>query len=762
MKNTKTHKMMYTLCMAFAALFAAFATAHADVDWTQFESSFNIRFPGYRGSSSLTDFPVLVRLSADINEFKYSKCRVENGGDLRFADADGNLLASEIDTWNENGTSLVWVKVPTLNKSAFIKAYYGNANPPAVTASDVWTNGYVGVWHLGAANDTTQKDSTTNRLDFVCADGDVGKVDLAVSSGAVGGAVGFNRGEDKKGGLSVGDSSDVLAGSDDLTLEAWIYPMQIDTVNNRFILAKRASSANATYYVYANNGREGTPTIAVSRGADDSTATYPGAKTDPPPVNSWTHVAFTRVGATKSITEYLDGTNLISMTQTGTAGSLYRGGHSVVLGNDKTTSASCFPGNVDEVRISCVARSAEWVQATRDSIADEGFVTYEVDDNDWERYSHKFSVTFRGGPENAALANFPVLVKISEYDENAGTGIQGFSYDDCLKPNGGDLRFADENGILLDSEVEVWNPQGESLVWVKVPTLTKGTKITGYYGWVLAPPLDPAEVWDENYVGVWHMDENNEARMLADSTANVRSFVRSTSYSDGMTNGVPGVAGSSVKFNGGDSKGQYAIPDSAGNFDGFDAITVEAWTWQDDHDATENSKSRYIFRKYDGASTASWLLYETGANATPAENGKYVFQFYNSSDTSILSIWINGAWTKPSRADWNHSVSVWDGKAGVRNSYLNGSQLSSYSANDTYKGQMRSIKTDNARLCLGNNWDGGTAQFPGKLDEVRISKVARSSEWIKATYDTIKDNATFTAYGDVQENKKSGLQIFVR
>ena len=761
MKNNQmASKVMHKFCMAFVVLFTALATAHADVDWAQFEYSFNIKFPGYRGSSPLTDFPVLVRLSAGLNDFKYSKCRIVNGGDLRFADADGNLLASEVDTWNENGMSLVWVKVPTLNKDTVIKAYYGCATPPVATASDVWNNGYVGVWHLGAANDTTQKDSTTNRLDFVCADGDVGKVDLAVSSGAVGGAVGFNRGEDKKGGLSVGDSSDVLAGSDDLTLEAWIYPTQIDTVNNRFILAKRASSANATYYVYANNGREGTPTIAVSKGSNDSNATYPGAKTDPPPVNSWTHMAFTRVGSTKAVKEYLDGTNLLSVTQTGTAGSLYNGGYSVVLGNDKTTSASCFPGNIDEVRISSVARSAEWVQATRDTIADDGFAAYDAD-NDWEKYSHKFTVSFPGGPESVELSNFPVLVKIAEYDENAGTGIQGFSYGDCLKPNGGDLRFADSNGTLLDSEVEIWNPQGESLVWVKVQTLTKDTKITGYYGWLLAPSLDPTGVWDENYVGVWHMDEDNAATRLADSTSNAFSFVRSTSYPDGMTNGVSGVAGSSVKFNGGDSMGQYAISDSAGNFDGFDAVTVEAWTWQDDHDATESSKARYILRKYDGGSTSSWYLQETGGNENPSGNGRYIFQFYNSSDTS-LSIWIDLDWTKPSRADWNHSVSVWDGSAGVRNSFLNGSQLSSYSANDAYKGQMRSTTTSGAKLCLGNWWDGGAAQFPGKLDEVRISKVARSAEWIKATYDTIKDNANFTTYGVVRETTRGGLVIIVR
>ena len=95
-----------------------------------YEKTFNIAFPSYRGTTSLTDFPVLIRLSAALNDFKYSACKVLNGGDLRFADADGNLLASEIDTWDVNGESLVWVKVPSFNKNTMIKAYYGCANPP--------------------------------------------------------------------------------------------------------------------------------------------------------------------------------------------------------------------------------------------------------------------------------------------------------------------------------------------------------------------------------------------------------------------------------------------------------------------------------------------------------------------------------------------------------------------------------------------------------------------------------------------------------
>ena len=69
-----------------------------------------------------------------------------------------------------------------------------------------------------------------------------------------------------------------------------------------------------------------------------------------------------------------------------------------------------------------------------------------------------------------------------------------------------------------------------------------------------------------------------------------------------------------------------------------------------------------------------------------------------------------------------------------------------------------------ARFYIGNTWDDsyGTTPFPGKIDEVRVSRVFRSDEWLKATYDTIADNATFTTYGPVKDNGRRGLIIFLR
>ena len=236
--------------LALAAMALA-ATVHADpVDWSAFNKSFEISFPGYTSTETLTDFPVLVRLSATRNAFDYSKCKLQNGGDLRFSDAEGNLLASEVDTWNPSGESLVWVKVPLLNTATTITAYYGCANPAEVNPKSVWSNGYVGVWHLGE-NGLTFPDSTINGLDFSCSQNHASYVGRGVENGAVGKSVEFGVDESTAGCL-LAEDSDLLDGFQTVTFELWTY--QTTHASGRNItLFKKKGSENTAFRFYQNN-----------------------------------------------------------------------------------------------------------------------------------------------------------------------------------------------------------------------------------------------------------------------------------------------------------------------------------------------------------------------------------------------------------------------------------------------------------------------------------------------------------------------------
>lgn len=152
------------LSVLAAALAVILASARATtIDPSNYDHSMTIRPGSGKVTSTLTGFPLLVRLSTARQPwFNPLDCGT-NGADLRFALADGTLLAHEIDTWSESGESVVWVNLPTLTASTEIKAYWGvkdSSLAPAVTASDTWSD-YIAVYHLGEG-DKYAYDSSAN------------------------------------------------------------------------------------------------------------------------------------------------------------------------------------------------------------------------------------------------------------------------------------------------------------------------------------------------------------------------------------------------------------------------------------------------------------------------------------------------------------------------------------------------------------------------------------------------------------------------
>ena len=116
-------------------------------------------------TAPLTNFPVLVRLSESIPGFSYDKCRAD---ELRFALADGTLLAHDIDYWNPNGESTVWVNVPELTAETVIRAYWGfkpGREPLDRPSDEAWSD-YVGVWHFSEASGIAH-DSSGNGYDSI-------------------------------------------------------------------------------------------------------------------------------------------------------------------------------------------------------------------------------------------------------------------------------------------------------------------------------------------------------------------------------------------------------------------------------------------------------------------------------------------------------------------------------------------------------------------------------------------------------------------
>jgi len=76
------------------------------------------------------DYQVMVQL--DSSEFNYSHAKTD-GSDIRFYDVSNNSLNYWVESWNNSGKSIIWVKVPDIGTSK-IYMYYGN--PSAVSESN--------------------------------------------------------------------------------------------------------------------------------------------------------------------------------------------------------------------------------------------------------------------------------------------------------------------------------------------------------------------------------------------------------------------------------------------------------------------------------------------------------------------------------------------------------------------------------------------------------------------------------------------------
>lgn len=716
-----------TATIAATALALTAATAGAtQLDLTQFDYLFKVKFTGYAGSTTLTNFPVLVKINeSNGSAFLYANC--PNGADLRFADATGELLPHEIDTWDPYGTSLVWVKVPLLDATTVITACYGykGEDPlPAVTVSDVWDNGYVAVWHLNAdSTATTQADSTANALTLSEMPYQTQAYVTPGVAGVVGSCAQFGINASSQGSYGRDDSTDqALAGFAAYTFEVWSWQDNHDLAESTGPYFMRYCNYDPrTPEAYRFMELEGSgKTILYAYGDAKDYQIYPNDDKPFPVRAEWNYHAVAIDSALDTRRIFLNGNNLKSST--GVAALKAFGGY-FWLGNSHCWDGRAFPGKLDEVRISNVARSDDWVKATYDTVNSISFAQYEEAAlaNDWTKYKCNFTVSFNNYTGSTTLTDFPVLVKLS-----AGC-FDGFSYADFKKPNGGDLRFSDEAGNILPSEVDCWDTNGTSCVWVKVPSLNANTKIVGHYGWAPAPDVDATAVWDSGYAAVWHL--GSDATTQRDSTANAIVLAEAPSQTQAyVTPAVQGVVGNAAQFGIKDDKtGCYTYADSGNKLTGFSAYTLEFWSWQDDHDPAENTGAYYMRHSTYERTEDVYRLQEF-KSGSDERNGMAILYSYTTGSTSAVQTYDG---TKlPARAAWNYQVFAID--ANSRRFFLNDERLKNSS------GQANPLITNTDGIFwLGNShqWDG--AAFPGKLDEVRISRVARSDDWIKATYDTI-------------------------
>ena len=132
-------------------------------DFTGWEYTTTINFPGYTQPSTLTDFPVYLEFNSSLSGFSYDQFASPYGYDLRFLGTNGSKeLFYEPVMWNKEGTSGFWVLLSSFDENTTIQAIWGNPNaiqePSYCKNGSVWSK-YNAVWHMDGTGLNTIKES---------------------------------------------------------------------------------------------------------------------------------------------------------------------------------------------------------------------------------------------------------------------------------------------------------------------------------------------------------------------------------------------------------------------------------------------------------------------------------------------------------------------------------------------------------------------------------------------------------------------------
>ena len=311
---------------------------------------------------------------------------------------------------------------------------------------------------------------------------------------------------------------------------------------------------------------------------------------------------------------------------------------------------------------------------------------------DWQFSGSLFINTTSEGasiPAEVSIENFPLLVRLHQ---------DWFDFSQAQN-DGSDVRFFTAQGVPIGFQIEDWSPaSGNACIWVRIPEI-RGQEIQEIKMRWGNPEAESQsngqQVFNDSngYLSVWHMG------------ATVQDEVGTLSSEDTGTSETQGIVGKARHFqNRGVFCGDQIKSYPAGN----SVHTSQAWF------RSEASRGRVM----------AW--------GNEKAQGKVVMQ-YRSPPRVHMECYFSDANVDGDLVSkgpqWVHAVHTY--RRGESLIYLNGVLAG--------KGNPRATALNvesPSRMWIGgwyNNYD-----FVGDIDEVRVSNVIRSPEWIQLEYENQK------------------------
>lgn len=286
-------------------------------------------------------------------------------------------------------------------------------------------------------------------------------------------------------------------------------------------------------------------------------------------------------------------------------------------------------------------------------------------------------------------------------------------YEDT-QPGGSDLRFfGPEEAGAYPVEIEHWDPEGTSFVWVRIDSVELPDHLWMYYGDENGfAPLDPAAVWDGAFAAVWHMERGAEMPM-PDTTSGEHDlqFIDFAGQID-----VAGKIGLAATLQ------PAAMLADAGPLELgdpmqlalADAFTFEAWI---SPSVPADDSTHYVLRK-----TGAFELRTLEPTST---RPKVVVRTTGVAGAQVAELGSSLALDQ-----WTYVAATYRADDGVLSIYRNGEVEGTITVGGD--AAARALASSDAVVQVGRSVRGG-------LDEVRVSTIARSPEWIRLQHASMSD-----------------------
>jgi len=300
--------------------------------------------------SNQTNFPVLVSITTDTDLAADAQADFD---DILFTSSDGTTkLSHEIEKYNSTTGELVaWVKVPTVSSTAdtILYLYYGNgAVGSQQDAANVWDSNYVMVQHLQETSGT-HFDSTGSS-----------PANDGTNSGSNQNATGKSDGANdfiNSGEIRITDKASLdITGP--ITVQAWVKLNNLAATFDYVVAKSDIGNNGRSYALYYNVG---VPRFFFSVDGTSATNTITPSSTTMV-TGTWYHLVGTWDG-TAGATALKMYVNDIAPDSGPGASGIFSSGTDLMIGGALTSNSPFgnVDGVIDEVRISNIARDADWI-----------------------------------------------------------------------------------------------------------------------------------------------------------------------------------------------------------------------------------------------------------------------------------------------------------------------------------------------------------------------------------------------------------------